>query len=222
MKRSTKPENPFVRPKDLILAPDPRVVVAAKLPPPNYGVLMYDHMEDLDLAGPWEVFSCAVARAGGRIFSVAESADPVRGARGLRFLPDYTFVNAPHIDILVVPGGAAPTNNPAVVSWVREVGARCRWVTSVCTGAFLLHSAGFLRGKRATTYWGSIMSLRALGDVTVVEDVRYVRDGKVVTSAGVSAGIDMALWLVGRVHSPAFARDVQKYMEYYPKPPYAT
>jgi transcriptional regulator GlxA family with amidase domain len=91
----------------------------------------------------------------------------------------------------------------------------------VCTGALLLHEAGFARGRRVTTHWSFVEPLRQRGDVTVLDHVRYVRDGNVVTAAGVSAGIDMALWLVGQLHDPAFARRVQHYIEYHPSPPYA-
>jgi transcriptional regulator GlxA family with amidase domain len=94
-------------------------------------------------------------------------------------------------------------------------------VTSVCTGALLLHEAGFARGKRVTTHWAFVESLRARGEVTVLEGRRYVRDGNVVTSAGVSAGIDMTLWLVGQVHGVDHARAVQKAIEYEPAPPYS-
>jgi transcriptional regulator GlxA family with amidase domain len=91
----------------------------------------------------------------------------------------------------------------------------------VCTGAFVLHGAGFLKGKRATTHWSVLDMLRETGDVTVLEKTRYVRDGNVVTAAGVSAGIDMALWLVGQLHGAPFARGVQHFIEYDPAPPYA-
>jgi len=91
----------------------------------------------------------------------------------------------------------------------------------VCTGALLLHEAGFARGRRVTTHWAFVETLRARGDVTVLERTRYVRDGNVVTSAGVSAGIDMALWVVGQIRDEEFARNVQRYIEYDPAPPYA-
>ena len=94
-------------------------------------------------------------------------------------------------------------------------------MTSVCTGSLLLHEAGFARGRRVTTHWGFVETLRRRGDVTVLDDVRYVRDGNLVTAAGVSAGIDMALWLVGQLHTPELARSVQRYIQYDPAPPYA-
>ena len=101
-----------------------------------------------------------------------------------------------------------------------KVAPDCTWVTSVCTGALLLHRAGQLQGKRATTYWAAVDLLRGGGNVEVMDDVRFVRDGNVVTSAGISAGMDMSLWLLGQLKSPEFARFVQKGIEYFPAPPY--
>ena len=189
------------------------------------GVLVFDGAEELDFVGPWEVLTvAAMLKPGDRIVTIAERPGPVRCAKGLRVLPDHTFADAPPLDVVVVPGGEATireVDNPALIGWLAEAGARCRWVTSVCTGAQLLHRAGFLRGRCATTHWMFIDGLRAMGDgVTVREHVRFVRDGNVVTSAGVSAGIDMALWLVGQMHDPGFARLVQRGIQYDPAPPY--
>ena len=107
-----------------------------------------------------------------------------------------------------------------LIDWICKASARCTWVTSVCTGALLLHEAGIARGKRVTTHWGFIPTLRERGDITVLDNARYVRDGNLVTAAGVSAGIDMALWLVGQIHGREHARTVQRLMEYDPAPPY--
>jgi len=158
-----------------------------------------------------------------RVVTIAESARPQRCAKGMRVLPDHTFADAPALDVIVVPGGQGTrreVGNPALLEWLRKAGAQCRWVTSVCTGALLLHEAGFAKGRRVTTHWSFVEALRQRGDVTVLENVRYVRDGNLVTAAGVSAGIDMALWLVGQLHDPAYARRVQHYIEYHPAPPY--
>jgi transcriptional regulator GlxA family with amidase domain len=148
----------------------------------------------------------------------------VRCAKGLRVLPDHGFADAPRLDVVLVPGGQGTRRevaNPVLIDWLRKTGEGCRWVTSVCTGTLLLHEAGFARGKRVTTHWGFVETLRQRGDVTVLEKVRFVRDGSLVTAAGVSAGIDMALWLIGQINSPDFARKVQHYIEYNPAPPYA-
>ncbi|MFN7955902.1 MAG: DJ-1/PfpI family protein [bacterium] len=190
------------------------------------GVLLFDDVEELDFVGPWEVFTMAakLRDAGDRVLSVAEREAPVRAAKGLRVLPDHTFANAPKLDVILVPGGQGTrreVGNAALVDWIRSVGARCTWVTSVCTGALLLREAGLARGKRVTTHWRFVETLRGFGDLTVLDDVRYVRDGNVVTAAGVSAGIDMALWLVGELWGIAHARITQRAIQYDPAPPYA-
>ena len=189
------------------------------------GLLIFDGAEELDFVGPWEVFTVAAKLGDGsdRVVTIAEREGPVRCNKGMRVLPDHRFDDAPPLDVVLVPGGQGTrreVENPALIGWLRRVGARCTWVTSVCTGALLLHEAGFARGKRVTTHWSYVDTLRARGDVTVLADARYVQDGNLVTSAGVSAGIDMALWLVGRLHGDELGRNVQRYIEYDPAPPY--
>ncbi len=189
------------------------------------GIVIFDEAEELDFVGPWEVFTMAAQASGeDRVVLIAERPGPVRCAKGMRVLPDHCFADAPPLDVVLVPGGMGTRreqHNPALLDWLRRVGATCAWVTSVCTGALVLHSAGFLAGRRATTHWAMIDGLRQMGDVTVLEKTRWVRDGNVVTAAGVSAGIDMALWVVGQLRDPEFARLVQHAIEYDPAPPYA-
>ena len=189
------------------------------------GMLLFDDVEELDFVGPWEVFAGLYSSTGeGRVVTISERGGVVRCAKGLRVTADHSFADAPALDVLLVPGGQGTrreVSNPAVVEWVRKAGERCTWVTSVCTGALLLHEAGFAKGKRVTTHWAFVEQLRARGDVTVLDGPRYVRDGNLVTAAGVSAGIDMALWLVGQLDSPEVARRVQRYIQYDPSPPYA-
>ncbi len=190
------------------------------------GILLFDGVEELDFAGPWEVFTALRAAVDDplQVVTIAERDGPVHCEKGLRVLPDHSFANAPALDVVLVPGGQGTrreVENPALIEWLRETGRRCEWVTSVCTGALLLHEAGFAKGRRVTTYFDFIEALRARGDVTVLENVRYVRDGNLVTSAGVSAGIDMALWLSGQLYSPDVARQVQRTIEYNPAPPYS-
>jgi transcriptional regulator GlxA family with amidase domain len=191
---------------------------------PTIGILLFDDVEELDFAGPWEVFGVTIQnRNAGRVVAIAETAGPVRCAKGLRVVPDHTFADAPPLDVVLVPGGMGTRRevaNPVLIAWLRRVAADCTWVTSVCTGALLLHEAGPARGRRVTKHWAFIDSLRARGDVTVLADARYVRDGNLLTAAGISAGIDMTLWLVGEMHGVAVARAVQRQMEYDPKPPY--
>jgi transcriptional regulator GlxA family with amidase domain len=154
---------------------------------------------------------------------VAERLDPVQCAKGLRVLPDHTLSSHPPLDVVLVPGGIGTrreVDNAAITSWIAAVSATAAWTTSVCTGALLLHEAGPARGRRVATYYGFEDTLEARGDVTVVRDARYVVDGNVVTSQGVSAGIDMALWLVGALHGRDHARQVRRYIQYEPAPPY--
>ncbi len=187
------------------------------------GMLLFDGAEELDFVGPWEVFTMARTE-GDSVVTIAERPDPIRCAKGLRVLPDHTFDVAPALDVLVVPGGHGTrreVENTLLLDWIAAVEPGCTWVTSVCTGAFLLHAAGPARGKELTTHWGSIERLREQPETTVHENVRYVRDGNLVTAAGVSAGIDMALWLVGQVYGVEHARATQHAMEYEPAPPYA-
>jgi transcriptional regulator GlxA family with amidase domain len=189
------------------------------------GMLLFDDVEELDFVGPWEVFTSLYAsKLEGRVLTISERGGAVRCAKGLRVSVDHSFADAPDLDVLLVPGGQGTrreVNNPAVIEWIRKVGERCQWVTSVCTGALLLHEAGFAKGRRVTTHWAFVEQLRARGDVTVLDGPRYVRDGNLVTAAGISAGIDMALWLVGQLHTPEVARRVQRYVQYDPSPPYA-
>lgn len=189
------------------------------------GILVFDDAEELDFVGPWEVLTFAAQmNQEDRVVLIAEHDRPVRCAKGLRVLPDHTFADAPALDVLLIPGGQGTrreVDNPVVIDWIRKVAPRCQWVTSVCTGALLLHEAGLTKDKRITTHWAFVETLRARGGATVLERIRYVRDGNVVTAAGVSAGIDMALWLVGQLRGPDFARTVQRAIEYDPAPPYA-
>lgn len=193
----------------------------------RFGFLIFDDAEELDFVGPWEVFTMGNQIEAGvhETILIAEHDRPVRCRKGMRVLPDFTTANAPKIDVLLIPGGQGTrreVENKPLLEWIARTAATCQWVTSVCTGALLLTAAGPARGKRVTTHWGFIEGLRARGEAAeVLEHVRYVRDGNVVTAAGVSAGIDMALWLTGQLHSPQFARRVQRAMEYDPAPPYA-
>jgi transcriptional regulator GlxA family with amidase domain len=190
------------------------------------GILLFEDAEELDFVGPWEVFTGARTLTGNvDVITIAERLEPVRAAKGLRVIPDSTLESAGPLDVVLVPGGQGArlreSKNQRILGYLRDVAPHCQWVTSVCTGAMVLHAAGLLRGKRATTHWAYCDQLEAQGDVTVLRHVRYVRDGNVVTSAGVSAGIDMSLWLVGQTLGPDTARNVQRTMQYDPAPPYA-
>jgi len=196
------------------------------------GIVVFDDAEELDFVGPWEVFCSAGmmierGEAPGaqplKAVLIAEKAGPVRCAKGMRVLPDSTFADAPPLDLVLVPGGMGTrreANNQGMLAWLREIAPRCRFVTSVCTGALLLHEAGISRGRRVATHFNFVEQLRARG-ANVLTNVRYVEDGNLISAAGVSAGIDMSLWLVGQLVDPKFARKVQRWIEYDPKPPYA-
>lgn len=199
--------------------------------PLTYGIVLFDGAEELDFVGPWEVFTASrmVRDAAGdtptgtpdTVVTIAERTDPITAAKGMRVLPDHTFADAPALDVVVVPGGQGTrreVDNPAVLDYLRTVHESTVFTTSVCTGSLLLFGAGITAGPVAT-HWGFEDELERRG-ATVVRDARWVRDGRVVSSQGVSAGIDMALWLIGQLHEPRHARQVQHYIQYDPAPPY--
>ncbi len=196
------------------------------------GLVLFDAVEELDFVGPWEVFtmSNAVADFYGapdrhhQVFTVSERGGQVTCAKGMRVLADHAFADCPDLSILLVPGGQGTrreVDNPAMRGFIAARAARCTWVTSVCTGSVLLTAAGPARGKRVTTHWGYVDELRARNEASAVLDgPRYVQDGAVVTASGVSAGIDMVLWLIGQLYGADHARATQRAMQYDPAPPY--
>jgi transcriptional regulator GlxA family with amidase domain len=188
------------------------------------GMLIFDRVEELDFVGPWEVFTMAQeAGADLSAVTIAPNGGTVRCAKGLRVIADHGFADAPALDVLLVPGGNGTrplAANQQVLGWIRDTAGTCRWVTSVCTGALLLAASGVAAGRRVCTHWAFADKLAARGEVEVVRDRRFVQDGNIVSAAGVSAGIDMALWLTGRLFGDELGRAAQKYMEYDPAPPY--
>jgi len=202
------------------------------------GIYVFDGAEELDFVGPYEVFTMSNelsehlndsdgdgdGEPNFDVFLVSELGGTVQCAKGMRIETDYAITDCPDMDVILVPGGKGTrqeVRKARVLNWIAEVDKTTTWTTSVCTGALLLTAAGPAKGKRVTTHWGFIDSLRERDEAGVVlEDVRYVRDGKIVTAAGVSAGIDMALWLLGQMHGEDHARMVQRLMEYDPLPPY--
>jgi transcriptional regulator GlxA family with amidase domain len=196
------------------------------------GILIFDDAEELDFVGPYEVFTMineVFAHQGHprthEVLLVAERESAVKCAKGMQVIPHTTIANCPALDVLLIPGGQGTrreVKNEVLLAWIAQTAQHCSWVTSVCTGALLLAAAGPAKGKRVTTHWGFVEQLRARDEVAeVLERVRYVRDGNLVTAAGVSAGIDMAIWLTGQLHGADVARLVQRAMEYDPAPPYA-
>ena len=187
----------------------------------DIGIYIYDQAEVLDFSGPFEVFSTAsrVAPDGDPfdVFLVAESNDTVLARGGFNVNPAYGFTNHPPIDVLIVPGGLhnAEIKKSKVIAWIAAVAEQADLVASVCTGAFLLAEAGILTTQQATTHWEDIPSLRqGYPGLTVLESQRWVDAGGVVTSGGISAGIDMSLYLVSRLHSLHLAEKTARQMEF--------
>jgi cyclohexyl-isocyanide hydratase len=180
--------------------------------------LLFPHLTQLDLTGPAQVLSRV---PGARVEYVAATLDPVPSDCGLALVPTVTIGDAGPADVLVVPGGDGAFDamlDPDVVAFVRRQAEHATWITSVCTGAFVLGAAGLLAGRRATTHWASKPMLEAFGAQPV--DARIARDGAVVTAAGVSAGIDMALWLSAELAGRPAAEAIQLQIEYDPQPPF--
>jgi cyclohexyl-isocyanide hydratase len=186
--------------------------------PLRFGLLLFPRLTQLDMTGPFEV----LARVpGARVHLLWKTLEPVRADTGLTMMPDTDFATCPPLDVICVPGGpgvAALMEDEDVLRFLRAQAATARFVTSVCTGALVLGAAGLLRGVRATTHWASHDFLAALG--AVPEHARWVRDGRVVTGGGVTAGIDFALALVAELTSPETAQAIQLQIEYAPAPPF--
>jgi transcriptional regulator GlxA family with amidase domain len=190
------------------------------------GILVFPNVEVLDFCGPFEVFSVTRLNEERRreepspfeVVLVAEQEGPVVATGGLRVIPDYTLENCPPLDILVVPGGwgtRKEITNTRLLAWIAERGRQVETLTSVCTGAMLLGHAGLLDGRRATTHWRSLNWMRESFPAVTVEDrLHVVEDGHILTSAGISAGLDMALRVVARYYGEAVARATARNMEY--------
>jgi transcriptional regulator GlxA family with amidase domain len=195
--------------------------------PRNVGILIFPDVEILDFCGPFEVFASATLPAqteGGaetrlfKVFTVAERPEIITCRGGLLVQPNHTLEDHPPLDLVVVPGGYGTEReqeNPVVLDWIARQRGTGALTTSVCTGAFLLGAAGLLHGLRATTHWSTIEGLRThLPTTDVLADARVVDEGEIITSAGVSAGIDMALHVVRRLHGDEAARRTARDMEY--------
>jgi len=187
----------------------------------NVGIVIFDGVEVLDFAGPYEVFSVAgeVSDPGAfNVYLIAESKEAVAGRNDFRVVPHHTFAQCPKCDILLIPGGPGTRieeNRPEMVDWVAARAEPAELVLSVCTGARILAKAGLLDGLEATTHWVSIQELKEMApEAKIYDDRRFVDNGKVVTSAGVSAGIDMSLHIVARLCGEKAAADTAHFMEY--------
>jgi len=190
-------------------------------------VALFEGAEELDFAGPWEVLAYwagEVARAEVEVVTVAADLNPIRAVKGLRVLPDHTLHDAGPVDVFVIPGGRGTrkllaADEPLHVA-LRDMADKGTLMTSVCTGSLVYAAAGLLRDRPATTYWSAFDELLALDpSISARPDDRFVDDGNVITAAGVSAGIDMALHLVRRLDSEDAARATKRGIEYDPRPP---
>jgi transcriptional regulator GlxA family with amidase domain len=190
------------------------------------GIVLFEDVEVLDFCGPFEVFSATRLDEEKRreepspfeVLLVAEKKDTVRTTGGMKVIPDHTFERCPKLDILVVPGGwgtRKEVGNPVMLSWLRSRATRVQTLTSVCTGSMLLGFAGLLDGRCATTHWRSLDWMRkSFPKVRVEYDKHVVEDEEILTSAGISAGIDMALKVVERYYGEDIARATARHMEY--------
>jgi transcriptional regulator GlxA family with amidase domain len=187
----------------------------------NVAILLFDEVEVLDFAGPFEVFSVCGRRDGSdpfSVYTVAAKEGTVSARNGLVVEPSYTLANCPAPDLAVVPGGFGSRSvmtNPMVLDWLRQVADTAELMLSVCTGSLVLAKAGLLDGLEATTHHGALDLLESVApETTVRRDLRVVDNGHVITSAGVSAGMDMSFHVIARLLGEDQARETAEYIEY--------
>lgn len=186
------------------------------------GIFLFDDVEVLDFAGPFEVFSVTEIENGLQPFvveTVSEKGDLVIATNGLKVQPDYSFDNVPRFDILIIPGGLGAReremNNDNAINWITNQMKTVQLMTSVCTGALLLAKAGLLNGKMTTTHWASLERLKKeFPQVEVQREVKFVDEGNIITSGGISAGINMSFHIVKRLLGSEVAQNTAKIMEY--------
>jgi transcriptional regulator GlxA family with amidase domain len=189
----------------------------------NVGILLFNEVEVLDFAGPFEVFSITTLQ--GRqekpfcVHVLSEKGEMISARNGLMIKPAYSIANAPELDILIIPGGYGAEeieiHNAALVGWIREQSTKVKLLASVCTGAFLLAKAGLLDGKKATTHWMDIDRLaREYPEIDIQRGPKYVDEGSIITAAGISAGLDMSFYIIKKLFGSEIARATAKRMEY--------
>lgn len=185
----------------------------------NAGILLFDNVEVLDFAGPFEVFSVTGQRDGDgyfKVFTISEN-DVVEAVNGLKIMSDYRLDNHPEIDILVVPGGygaRAAIKNDQLLGWVKNISKKSEYTLSVCTGSLILAQAGLLKYLEATTHHTCYDLLEKLDDTLILKKERFVDNGNIITAAGVSAGIDASMYLIEKIHGEAVSKETAKYIEY--------
>lgn len=188
----------------------------------SVGILLFNEVEVLDFAGPFEVFSTTTDANGEHLFdvhTVSQDGKLISARNGLKVQPDFSFENHPCFDIVIVPGGYGAEhieiNNITVIEWIKQQQIETQFMTSVCTGAFLLAKAGVLNGLKATTHWADLERLQdEFPQISVRRHVKFVDEGRILTSAGVSAGINMSFHLIRRLYSKEIAIKTAQRMEY--------
>lgn len=196
----------------------------------NIGILIFDEVEVLDFAGPYEVFTMArlqpgvESRVAGKpapfnVFTIAKTTEAIKATGGLSINPDYSFANAPKIDLLLIPGGPGARQmvkdgGSLTLPWIEQLSKQKTQMASVCTGSLILAKLGLLSGKKATTHWAALKLLASMdSSIDVLAERRFV-DDDVITSAGISAGIDMSLYIVEKLLGLAIAEDTARVMDY--------
>ncbi len=187
----------------------------------NLGIFIFPDVEVLDFAGPFEVFSSLNELNQNRllnVFTIGETCETIRAKNGLQVVPDYTLETCPSPDYLIIPGGSgtrALLESEKTLNWISQVAPACENILSVCSGSLVLAKLGLLKGLTATTHHEVLPELEALvPHAHIVRDLRYTDNGKILTSAGVAAGIDMSLYFVGRLFGKDQARTTARYIEY--------
>jgi len=185
-----------------------------------FGFLLFPDLEELDLVGPWEMVAMWSQYADGpeKCLMIGETKEPVTCSNGMVIQPHLSFKDAPELDYLLIPGGFGTreqADNQQLIDFVSKQAKSCKAILSVCTGSFILHACGLLKGRKATTHWFSLEQLRGLEGVEV-DEKRIVKDGSIWTSSGVSAGIDLALAFIEHEAGDGTAGSVQSFAEYYP------
>lgn len=194
----------------------------------SVGIFIFDNVEVLDFAGPYEVFTTASrvykklhmsssVEMPFEVFTIGKTKEPIHARAGLKIDPDFDFTFHPKIDVLLIPGGVVTEElkDVSVINWIMTTSEHVQLTASICTGAFLLAKAGLLNGKSATTHWEDIDDLRAMFPcLAVKENTRWVDEGEIITSAGISAGIDMSLHIIERLINQDLAIKTAKQMEF--------
>ncbi len=187
----------------------------------NVGILIFNDVEVLDFAGPFEVFSVTDELNNHtllNVYTVGLTAEPVKAKNGLKVIPDFALKTCPQPDYLIIPGGAgtrALLTDPPFLSWIKRIAPVCSNILSVCSGSLVLAVTGLLKGLKATTHHQVLDELASLApDTEVIRNQRFVDNGKILTSAGVAAGIDMSLYMIGRLYGDDMAHKAAQYIEY--------